>query len=156
MNRSFQKRNDQGFSLMELMIAVAIIGVLTGFIIPAYYKNVAKANEANAITTLNAIRTEQIKYAMDHNGEFGSFQQLYKEGYLDRRFDSDRPTMRGYIFTIQLIPKTRDKSANYTINADPEQPEGITATGTRFFYMDANTRTTANTEEPATANDNPI
>jgi prepilin-type N-terminal cleavage/methylation domain-containing protein len=150
------RRKDQGFNLMELMIAMAIIGVLMGFVIPAYYNNIRKANEANAISTLNAIKTEQIKYAMDHNGEYSNFQQLHKEGYLDKRFDFDKPTMRGYVFTIKIIPKSRGQAASYTVNADPEQHEGVTATGTKFFYMDPNSRITVNTEEPATPNAPPL
>src|SRR5215475_7613989 len=95
----------KGFTLIELLIVVAIIGIMAGIAIPMYQSSVRKANEAAAVATLNAIKLAQTKYVIDHDRQYGTFRQLFEEGYLDKRFNSDQPHIKGYIFTITLIPK---------------------------------------------------
>jgi prepilin-type N-terminal cleavage/methylation domain-containing protein len=60
-------KKEKGFTLMELLIAVAIVAVLAGIGIPIYMKlqSGAKATEANA--NLDGIRTCEESYKMVHN-----------------------------------------------------------------------------------------
>ena len=55
----------KGFTLIELMIVVAIIGVLAAVALPAYSDYVMKSREAEAINVLGDIRTAQLSY-YDH------------------------------------------------------------------------------------------
>ena len=141
----------KGFTLIELLIVIAIIGILAGVLIPAYQSSVRKANEAAAVATLNAIRVAEAKYVIDHKGEYGTFRQLFEQGYLDKRMNYDKPHDRGYVFVITLIAKSEEKVATFSVNANPEQSAGIGATGRNFFYVDPESGICFSQIGPATA-----
>jgi prepilin-type N-terminal cleavage/methylation domain-containing protein len=146
----------RGFTLIELLIVIAIIGILAGIVIPTYQGTVRKANEAAAVGTLNSIRVAQAKYVIDHKGQYGAFRQLFEEGYLDKRFNSDKPHERGYVFLITLVPKSDEKAASFSVNANPEQAEGIGATGRVFYYLDPESGICFSKVGPATAADDTL
>ncbi|NMS37687.1 pilin, partial [Vibrio parahaemolyticus] len=68
MKNSKQKKQ-QGFTLIELMIVVAVIGVLAAIAIPQYQKYVAKSEVASALATLTGVKTNVEAYAVE-NGAF--------------------------------------------------------------------------------------
>jgi len=61
------KKNKKGFTLIELMIVVAIIGILAAIAIPDFLKFMAKAKQSEAKTNLGAIFTVQVAYFGEHN-----------------------------------------------------------------------------------------
>ena len=58
-------RNRKGFTLIELMIVVAIIGILAAIAIPMYNSNVNRARMQEAVDTLGAIKDEVSNIASD-------------------------------------------------------------------------------------------
>jgi prepilin-type N-terminal cleavage/methylation domain-containing protein len=58
-------RNRKGFTLIELMIVVAIIGILAAIAIPMYTANVNKAKLQEATDTIGAIKDEVCNYVSD-------------------------------------------------------------------------------------------
>jgi len=53
-----QRAKQQGFTLIELMIVVAIIGILAAVAIPQYQNYVARANGASAVASLSSAKTQ--------------------------------------------------------------------------------------------------
>jgi prepilin-type N-terminal cleavage/methylation domain-containing protein len=146
----------QGFTLIELLIVIAIIGILIGAIVPIYQSSVRKANEAAAVATLHAIRVAEAKYVIDHKGQYGTFQQLFEQSYLDKRMNHDQPHDRGYVFVITLIAKSENTVATFSVSANPEQSQGLGATGRNFYYMDPDSGICFSNTGPATAADDTL
>ncbi|MCS6874942.1 MAG: prepilin-type N-terminal cleavage/methylation domain-containing protein [Pyrinomonadaceae bacterium] len=147
----------RGFSLVELMIVIAVIALIIGIGIPTWQAMVRNGNETTAIQTLNTLRTCQMGYAARHQGRFApSFAELVKTGCIEGdKFSSETPVINGYIFTMKVEQPSGTRPAFFSINADPQVAEGTLATGTRRFYIDSSVGTVKVTEEnrPAKADD---
>jgi len=62
-------RKTSGFTLLELLVVVAIIGVLASIAIPAYHGYIDKAKRTMAISTMNTVRKTLESFVID-NGEY--------------------------------------------------------------------------------------
>jgi len=69
--RSFQRRT-VGFTLIELMIVVAIIGILAALAVPAYGDYVRRSKITEAISGLSDIRVKMEQYYQDNRGYTGA------------------------------------------------------------------------------------
>lgn len=151
------RNNQRGFSLVELMIVIAIIALLIGVGIPAWQAMVKNGNETTAVQTLSTLRTCQIGYAGKHQGKFApNFAALVQSGCIEGdKFNSETPVINGYIYTMKVEDPSGTRPASFAVNASPQVAEGITATGNRHFYIDATVGTIKATDEnrPAKADD---
>jgi prepilin-type N-terminal cleavage/methylation domain-containing protein len=134
-------RKQQGFSLVELMIVIAVIALIVAVGIPAWTIMIRAGNENSALQTLDRVRMLQSQYAGAHQGNFASFDDLIKSSGLDERFKGEKPVINGYVYTIEITPKSANQPAFYKVNADPQVREGVQATGSRSFYTDSSLST---------------
>ena len=130
-------RDQRGFNLIELMIVIAIIGLLIGVGSIAWSAMIRAGNETSATAIMDRMRVYQAQYASRNRGRFANFDALIAAGVIDSQYAGERPVVNGYVFTLTLEEPSASAPASYKVNADPQVPTGITATGTRHFYTDS-------------------
>ena len=133
MKRSAENpRRELGFTLIELMIVIAIIGILIGAAVIGYKAATKAGYEAATMQNLHTIAAVEIQYFNTHSRSFGTFEQLTKEQILTSKFSGNPPVADGYVFTLKVVPKTPTSTSSYTLNADPQDPSS------NHFYLDSN------------------
>ncbi|WHZ24840.1 MAG: hypothetical protein OJF47_003952 [Nitrospira sp.] len=70
-----QVKGQKGFTLIELMIVVAIIGILAAIAIPNFLRYQAKSRQSEAKTNLGAIFVAETAY-LSENSRYGSFSEI--------------------------------------------------------------------------------
>lgn len=76
MKKIFGLKTSKGFSLVELMVTVAVIGILAAIGIPNYKKHRMKAYQAEAKSSLSALYVAERSFQLEYNGFHSSLQAV--------------------------------------------------------------------------------
>ena len=152
MNSLRARARRAGFTLIELMIVIAIILIIAAIAVPKLSSQRQNAQEMAAIQQIRSIHQAQLQYY----GQFGRYAANLGElgppasgsegpqasNLLPKSLADGKGT--GYLFVLQGTP------SGYTINANPEQ---FGASGRRTFFSDQSGVIRQNWgQEPATNN----
>jgi len=100
----------RGFSLLELLIVVAIILIIATIAIPSLLRSRQSANEASAVSNIRTVNIEEANYSLSTGGNFGTMSELVNAGMLDARFNG---SISGYSLTITV------SGPDYTVFGTP-------------------------------------
>jgi type IV pilus assembly protein PilA len=121
--RRTKMKKNTGFSLLELLIVVAIILIIATIAIPSLLRSRQSAQESSAVAQIRTINTAEVTYLSSNQGSYGDLPSLITQGLIDARFSG---SVSGYNFTVTA------SGPNYTTNADP-----TSTNAGRFGYYSA-------------------
>jgi prepilin-type N-terminal cleavage/methylation domain-containing protein len=135
------KKKQAGFSLIELLIVVAIILVIAAIAIPNFMASRMAANESSSVQEMRAITTAEVVYhtqygigysaQLSYLGDGGTATST-QAGLIDSVLASGKKSGYNFVYT----PGLADSNGNYVTYTLNGNPVTLGATGRRYFFTD--------------------
>ena len=123
-------KKTKGFSLIELLIVVAIILIIAAIAIPNLLRARRSANEGSATASMRTLGSGELLYRST-NGNFTTLAGLLSDSIIDNVLGSG--TKSGYVF---VAAAGGAPDLQFTATGSPSVSTGPTQTGARFFFTD--------------------
>ena len=154
------KNKQKGFSLIELLIVVAIILIIAAIAIPNLLRSRMAANEASAVGSLRTLNTAAVTYSTTYGIGYPSALASMGPAASATSTTADlidsvlaSSTKSGYDFTYSAAAAVAGSVNQYAVTAIPVTT-GVT--GQRQFFTDQSGVIRANAAGAATVNSTPI
>jgi prepilin-type N-terminal cleavage/methylation domain-containing protein len=135
----------RGFSLIDLLIVVAIIGTLAAIALPNFFESKQAAHNASAVSSLRLIHSAEASYRVA-NPQYGDLKALVASGFMSvAQFSAGQHS--SYTFTI---PAATLNANFYEVTATPNIAPW------RYYYTDVSGIIRSNMGGAADANSPPI
>jgi len=151
MGGPMSKERTKGFSLLELLIVVAIILIIATIAIPSLMRSRQAAQESSAVAQIRTINTAEVTYLSANGGSYGSIEMLITQSLIDSRFAG---SVSGYNFAVQA------SNTDYTASATPSSVNagrfGYYAVPDAVIRYQTTTTTTCTPCFPGSLSGNPV
>jgi len=167
------RTESNGFSLIELLIVVAIILIIAAIAIPNFMRSREAANQASAVESLRTLSTAEFTYSSTYNRGFtatmgylgpppaGSADDITHAAIVDNVLSGTAAggasamtsTKNGYKFTYSAGVAINGQVMSFTINADPVTRG---TTGLNSYFVDQTGVVRQNATTQASAADSPL
>lgn len=163
VRRGQSSQENRGFSLIELLIVVAIILVIAAIAIPNFMRSRIAANESASVQNMRNINTANVVYSSTYGVGYApslaalgpppgaSPPNITNASLIDEILALGTKSGYNYIYTPG--PSVNSVIDSFTLKANPVT---VGITGNRYFFTDDSGVIRQNNSVPATVSDTPI